>query len=501
MKKKKLFCGLLAALALVNALSMPVRAETEPSEPTEPGTSEFQNAPTEPAAPSDHLTGDISVTGGSNSINAAQSLMSLIDLQVNAKAALLYEVDTKTMVYGYNVDEKLYPASLTKVMTCLVAVEHCDLSEMITVPQEVMDRVDPSGSGMDLVTGEKLTMEELLYGLMVESANDAAMVIATHLCGSEEAFVELMNQKARELGCEQTHFMNVHGLHHEEHYTTARDMARILVAALENETFYRFFTTSFIRIAPTNKSEERKMSTTNYMMSRSVTEMYYDTRVLGGKTGFTTPAGRCLVTLSESGGMRFVSVVMGAQLVYAEDGYSAVSYGNFEETKKLIDKGFANFEPVQILSPNQILGQFQVENGTSSVQGVVQTTIDTLIPVGCDFSSIRYEYILDDGALVAPIEKGTPLGIVRVWYQTKCLAQAELYAASYVAKDVPETVSGGNVDPAAPVTQDPGLWHMVLLAILVLLALLVLLLLAGYIRGAMVRAKRAKRRKERTRSR
>ena len=270
---------------------------------------------------------------------------------------------------------------------------------------------------------------------------------------------------------------------------------------LKNEHFRKMFETESYVVPTTELSEERKATTTNYMMSRSVTEMYYDTRVLGGKTGFTTPAGRCLVTLSESGGMRFVSVVMGAQLVYAEDGYSAVSYGNFEETKKLIDKGFANFEPVQILSPNQILGQFQVENGTSSVQGVVQTTIDTLIPVGCDFSSIRYEYILDDGALVAPIEKGTPLGIVRVWYQTKCLAQAELYAASYVAKDVPETVSGGNVDPAAPVTQDPGLWHMVLLAILVLLALLVLLLLAGYIRGAMVRAKRAKRRKERTRSR
>lgn len=498
MKKKKLFSAFLAALALVNALSMPVQAETEP---TETGTAATEPAPTVPAAPSDHLTGDLSVTAGSNSINAAQSLIGLMEHQVNAKAALLFEAGTETMIYGYNVDEKLYPASLTKVMTCFVAVELCDLSEMITVPQEVIDRVDPNGSGMDLVAGEKLTMEELLYGLMVESANDAAMVIATHLCGSEEDFVRLMNKKARELGCDQTNFVNVHGLHHEEHYTTARDMARILVAALDNEIFYRFFTTAYVRIAPTNKSEEREMSTTNYFMSRAVTEMYYDTRVLGGKTGFTTPAGRCLVTLSQSGDLKLVSVVMGAQLVYSEDGYSAVSYGNFEETKRLIDLGFAGFKPAQVLSPHQILGQFEVQNGTSSVQGVVQETVATLIPEDCDFSSVRYEYILDDGVLTAPIEKGTSLGIVRVWYQTKCLAQAELYAASYVAKDVPDTVPGGKVDPAAPVEQEPGLWHMVLLAILVLLALLVLLLLAGYIRGAMVRAKRARRRKERRRSR
>ena len=277
-------------------------------------------------------------------------------------------------------------------------------------------------------------------------------------------------------------------------------MARILTYALDNELFYRFFTTSFIKIAATNKSDVREMSTTNYMMSRTVTEMYYDTRVIGGKTGFTTPAGRCLVTLSESKGMRMVSVVLGAQLVYGPDGYSAISYGNFEETKRLIDKGYASFKPAQILSPNQTLGQFSVTNGTASTQGMVYGTVDTLVPAESDFSAIRYEYILDE-TLVAPIEKGTPLGIVRVWYQTKCLAQEELYAASYVAKNIPETVPGGAVDPAVPVQPTDSIWHVVLLAILVLLGLLVALLTVGYIRGAMIRRQRARRRKNRVRSR
>lgn len=491
MKKMKLFCVLLAALLFLNPLVLPVSAETEPTETS-------QTAPSEPSL--FQPGGNASVTSGSHSMDAGISLMGLTELQVNAKAALLFETGTETMVYAYNADERLYPASLTKVMTCFVAVELCDLNEIITVPKEVMDRVDPSGSGMDLVTDEKLTMEDLLYGLMVESANDAAMVIATHLSGSEEEFVKLMNQKAKEIGCTNTNFVNVHGLHHEEHYTTARDMARILVAALDNELFYRFFTTSFIKIAATNKSDVREMSTTNYMMSRSVTEMYYDTRVLGGKTGFTTPAGRCLVTLSESSGMRMVSVVLGAQLVLSDDGYSAVSYGNFEETKRLIDMGYSSFKPAQVLSPYQTLGQFTVENGASSTQGVTKGTVDTLVPANSDFSAIRYEYILDE-TLIAPVEKGTPIGIVRVWYQTKCLAQEELYAASYVAKNIPDTVPGGKVDPAAPVEPGDSIWHVVLLAILVLLGLLVVLLAVGYIRGAMIRRQRARRRKNRVRSR
>lgn len=501
MKKKKLFSAILAALLFVNAIALPVRAETEPTPDGSSQTEGEGNLPVQTPPVTDDRGGDLSVSSGCHSIDAKISLVGLVEHQASAKAALLFETGTETMIYAYNVDEKLYPASLTKVMTCFVASEMCDFNEIIEVPEEVIDRVDPSGSVMDLVAGEKLTMEELLYGLMVESANDAAMVIATHLAGSEEAFVRLMNRKAKELGCDQTHFVNVHGLHDEEHYTTARDMARILMAALENERFYEFFTTSYIRIGPTNKSDEREIVTTNYMLSKEVTEMYYDTRVLGGKTGFTTPAGRCLVTLSESNGMRFISVVMGAQLVLAEDGYSAVSYGNFEETKKLINLGFDGFKPAQVLSPNQTLGQFSVENGTASTQGVVKGTVDTLVPADCDFDSIRYEYIIDSGVLKAPLEKGTSIGIVRVWYQTKCLAQEELFAASYVAKNIPDTVPGGSVEPAPSVEEEPGVWHMVLLAVLVLLGLLVLVLVIGHIRAARIRAIRAKRRKDRVRSR
>lgn len=502
MKKNRICCGILAALLFMNLWLVPVRAEPE-TETTVPAESSFvPTIPWETQPVISGLEGDASVSGGSHSINAQVPMASVMDYAADCKAALLYEIDTETLVYAYNADDKLYPASLTKVMTCLVALDLCqDLYEEITVPEEIIAAVDPSGSTMDLVAGEEIYMIDLLYGLMVESANDAASVIANHLCGSEEAFVRKMNQKAQELGCWQSHFVNVHGLHDEDHYTTARDMAKILLAALEHETFQDLYSTSYYEIEATNKSEMRKMSTTNYLISRSVYETYYDSRVIGGKTGTTTPAGRCLVTVSESNGMRLLCVIMGAEMKVAEDGWTVLSYGTFEETKGLIDYGFDHFMPTQVMSPNQILGQFPVEYGSAAVQGMVSENSDTLVPVNSDMSSVRYEYILDEPTLQAPIRQGDALGVVRVWYMTRCLAQQELYAAVSVEKDIPTTVSGGNVDPAAPVGPGSVFWHIVLIAIVAVLGLIVLMLAVGYIRGAILRAKRARRRKNRRRSR
>lgn len=511
MKKKKFFSVILAALLFVNAWSVPVFAETEPSETEESTAAESTSSgsafvPTLPWAEegtnTESISGDASLNQGCNTIDAQVPLAGVMDYAADCKAALLFELNTQTLVYAYNPDDKLYPASLTKVMTCLVALELCeDLNEVITVSEEVAANIDPSGSGMDLVAGEKLKMIDLLYGLMVESANDAASVIAEHLCGSEEAFVRKMNQKASQLGCTMTHFANVHGLHDENHYTCARDMAKIMMAALEYETFRKLYSTPSYTVPATNLSEERSLNTTNYLISQSVYQTYYDYRVIGGKTGFTTPAGRCLVTVSEANDMRFVCVILGAEMVYAEDGWSVLSYGSFEETRELLDFGFNNYMPTQVLSPNQTVGQFDVEYGSADAQGVVTGESDTVLPAGSGMNSIRYEYVLDDGTLTAPVAAGESIGIVRVWYQTKCLAQQELYAAASVEKDEATTINGGSVDPASPVEGGSVIWHAVLVVILILLGLIAAMFIAGYIRGAMLRARRAKRRKNRRRSR
>lgn len=506
MKKKKLFNVILAALLFVNALCMPVLAETEPAETEESTNSESTFVPTIPwqteGTNTVTISGDASVNMGTHSINSQVPMASVIDYAVKCKAALLYEINTETMLYAYNVDDKLYPASLTKVMTCLVALELCEnLNEVITVSDEVAASIDPSGSGMDLVAGEELPMIDLLYGLMVESANDAASVIAEHLCGSEEAFVRKMNQKASQLGCEMTHFSNVHGLHDEEHYTCARDLAKIMLAALENETFCELYSTASYSVEATNKSEARQMYTTNYLLSEAQVRDYYDARVVGGKTGFTTPAGRCLITVSEANGMRLLCVILGAEIQYGEDGWSVLSYGNFEETRSLLDFGFNNYRPAQVLSPNQTLGQFDVTYGSADTQGVVTGISDTVLPANSDMSTIRFEYDLDEETLTAPINAGESLGVVRVWYQTKCLAQQELFAAVSVEKDLPTMMGTGEVDPAAAVEGGSEFWHIILVIILVLLGLIVAMLAAGYIRGAILRARRAKRRRNRRRSR
>ncbi len=251
MRKRHLLSLFLAAVMLVQSAVLPVWAQEDAeqtvAEETLPEEETEQTESTEPSAqpnttpidvPSD-FDGDASVTYGSHSLNAQYPVIAPGELDIPVKAAVAYEVGTDTMVYADHADERLYPASMTKIMTCLVALEMCDLSEIVTVDGAAIEYLDIGGSEIvtvdgaaieyldiggseaELVDGEQMTMQDLLYCLMVMSANDAAVTIAAHLAGSEEAFVERMNQKAAELGCTNTHFANAHGLHDENHYTTA----------------------------------------------------------------------------------------------------------------------------------------------------------------------------------------------------------------------------------------------------------------------------------------
>lgn len=511
MKKNKLFGLFLTFVLLMHIVTIPALAEetTTPSSEETAQSQEVSTAPETAAVIPEEipLTGDASINNGSHSINAKVPMADEADYTAKAKAALLYDINSGTMLYSFNPDEKLYPASLTKIMTCLVSLDliaeqGIDLNEIITVPQEVIDRVDPSGSSMSLQGGEEIPLIELLYGMMVQSANDACMVVAQRLCGSEEAFVERMNQKAMQLDCQQTHFANVHGLHDEEHYTSARDMAKIMLAAVENELFSTLYSTSSHEVPATNLSEPRLMKTTNFLISEAVTDIYYDSRVIGGKTGFTTPAGRCLVTVSEdqSTGMKLLCVVMGTKMELASDGYTVLSYGSFEETRGLLNFGYKNYMATQVLSDAQTLGQFDVEGGDAVTQGKVKGLSNAALPAGSTLDSIRYEYAIDDGVMTAPLEENQPIGVVRVWYENTCVAQQELYSAASIKKAVP-IAKLPNVDPAHPMEAESNVWHIVMIVILVLLAVIFVLLVIGNVRKAIRRAKRKKRREQRRRRR
>lgn len=443
----------------------------------------------------ENISGDASVNAGCNSINASMALMDTNDLVIDqAKAALMYEINSGTLLYTYNADEKMYPASVTKVMTCLVALERGNMDDVITISDEIIANRDPDGSNAGLMAGEELTMEQLLYCLMVASANDAASAISIHIAGSEDAFVELMNQKAEELGCTNTHFCNPHGLHDEEHYTTARDLAKIMLAALDYELFREVYSTKIYTVPATNKSEERKLYSTNYMIENTYVDQYYDSRVIGGKTGHTTPAGRCLAAVSEADDMQLLTIVLGGDT--GLNSYGVLTYGSFEVTEDLIGYGFSNLTTGQVLSSDAVLESFTVENGENDTQAVVKESVSTVIPNDMPVTQLRYEYVLDDGTLTAPVEAGQPLGVVRVWYQSKCLAEQEIYAS--IASEVKQTTAAA--DPAvgnAAAQSDSNIWHIVLIVILVLLGLIVLMILISMIRNAVLRSRRKRRRRKR----
>ena len=230
---------------------------------------------------------------------------------IYAQSAIVMEADTGMILYAKDVEEKNYPASITKIMTALLALEHCELDEKIEFSYYATHSIEYGSSSIARTEGEILTVEETLYGLMLSSANECANAIAEHISGSNEEFAVLMNEKAKELGCVNTNFANPSGLHDDNHYTCAYDMALITQAALENEDFRRISGTDYYTLRATNKNDEELwMQNHHYMIAPYKTAKYLDDTVFSGKTGYTTDALNTLVTCGERNGMDVIVVTM-----------------------------------------------------------------------------------------------------------------------------------------------------------------------------------------------
>ena len=449
MKKIRLLSFLTALMLTVNAAAPAVFATPEEDAVQTTAAAETTLPPettlpaeTEPTMPAD-FQGDASVEYGSRTLDAKKPLTDTDDYQGKVKAALLYDLGSDSIVFAQDIDVRLYPASLTKIMTALLTIEmQSDLDAMVTVTKEGLKGQEPGGSNVALKVDEQMSVRDLLYCLMVKSGNDAASVLAVQNSGSIEAFVEVMNQRALELGCTGTHFANPHGLHDDEHYTTARDMARITAAAMQYPLFEEIFTTTEYTVPATNLSEARELKTTNYLIRSNGYPVVVDSRVLGGKTGNTSKAGRCLVALSEKNGMKLLSVVLGAKAEYGPDGYSFNRYGNFEETTALLNFAYQRFTTMQVLNPTQVGGQFPVSGGDHNAFGTIAAGMSAAVPLEADYNTIRYEYTLSEGGLTAPISAGDKIGTVRVWYGDICLAQQDLLSAADVAEARKQSQSG-----------------------------------------------------------
>lgn len=253
---------------------------------------------------------------------------------VGAQGAILLEANTGTVLYSKNIDEKLYPASTTKILATLVAIENSNLSEMVDFSTEAVFSIEQGSSNMGMDVGQSITMEQCLYGILVYSANEVTNAVGEHIAGSIDGFVDMMNQKARELGCTNSHFVTTNGLHDENHYTSPRDLALIAQAFFENETLSKIAGTRYYKIEPTDTQPDLiELYTHNQLTNGTYPYEGY----IGGKTGYTTTAHQTLVSCAERNGMKLICVVM------KED-----SPSQFTDTVALFDYGFQNFHMVNV---------------------------------------------------------------------------------------------------------------------------------------------------------
>lgn len=253
---------------------------------------------------------------------------------IEAEAGILMDVSTGTIIYAKNIDQKMYPASITKVMTELLAAENLDLDAHFTMSESAAFGIEPGSSSIYGDADEEFTVEQAMMGLMLESANEMALALGEEVSGSTKKFVELMNERARELGCKNTHFNNPNGLPDETHYTTAYDMALITRAAYLNPISRAVMSTNYYEIPPTNKQPETRYLSNHHKMLSGKEYAYKG--VLGGKTGYTMVAGNTLVTFAKRSNMVLVSVVL-----------QSVA-GGYEDTAALLDYGFNEFERINM---------------------------------------------------------------------------------------------------------------------------------------------------------
>lgn len=253
---------------------------------------------------------------------------------LGAQAAYLMEANTGTVLYAKNINEKLYPASTTKMLTCLIAVENCSMDEVITFSHDAVFSLEAGSSNIGIDPGQSMPLRECLYGILVGSANEVANAVAEHVAGSIDAFADMMNEKAAELGCTNSHFVNPHGLYDDDHYTTAHDLALIAKAFFQNEQLVKIGNTgSYHFEATSTQPDDFYIRNKHQLISGDIT---YE-GIKGGKTGYTEEARQTLVTCAERNDMRLICVILKEE-----------SPDQFYDTVKLFDYGFTNFSVVNV---------------------------------------------------------------------------------------------------------------------------------------------------------
>lgn len=364
-----------------------------------------------------------------------------IDFETNSAAIELINLDTDTIVYQKNADAKRAPASTTKIMSFIVVSEQIEDLENTQVPvtKEVVDRLLGTGSSLSgIKENDVLTVMQLLNCMMVPSGNDAALVLADYIGnGNADAFVELMNQKAQELGCINTHFMNPHGLHDENHYTTAHDLYLITKYAMTLPHFTDITDQTRYTYTPAGGPEanqERTLVTTNRLIDPNLDPSLYYRYARGIKTGSHDQAGYCLVSSATKGGYSYMCVALGSPSV-DESGNKVTNRGEMIDSKNLYEWAFNNLEMKDVLNSEDSVGEIQLDYAWNKdkLLLVPAKNYSTIMPDSVDVSSVILTKNLPE-SVEAPIKKGDKIGTATLSYAGQELATVDLVAAESVER-------------------------------------------------------------------
>lgn len=386
---------------------------------------------------------------------------------LNAETAIVMDASSGYILYQKDMDKKMYPASMTKIMTALLVLEKGNLDDIVTVSQKAVDSVDIyQSSNIGLQVGEEVSVRDLLNALLIPSANDAAYALAEYISSSELDFANLMNERARELGAVNTHFANSSGLHDDDHYTTAHDIALIAREAMKNTTFAQTVSQSTFIFPQTNMRQSKATyANTNHLVSRYLNTSYYYDKATGIKTGFTDEAKHTLASSAKDGSNSLISVVMGCP----DETNGRVT--SFVDANALFEYAFANFTNQSFVAANQMISEYDVPNAKGDGHLLLLTPVskEGYLPNDLKAEDITFDIHLSRD-LRAPIQKGETLGSASVMYNGQSIGTIELQSDRNLEKSAWKSLKLGIVSFFDKV---PFLKYI----LIVLIVLIILLLL------------------------
>ncbi|MDD3569776.1 MAG: D-alanyl-D-alanine carboxypeptidase [Lachnospiraceae bacterium] len=325
-------------------------------------------------------------------------------LTLDAESAILIDASSGDVLYEKESDKAQYPASITKLMTVLLALEYGNLDETMHFSHDAVFSIEPGSSHIAIDVDEEITMRQGLYAIMLQSANEVSNGVAEHIDGTLDDFALHMTSRAKELGCTNTNFVNANGLHNENHYTSAHDMALIAKELLKFDFFKELMLTKYYEIPPTNKQPETRYLYGQNQLIKSSSIFYYD-KCIGGKTGFTNQAGNTLVAFAQDGDTTLISVVL-----------KSTGYGEYTDTAKLFDFGFNNFETKTIAKKGNIFTTINVTEETKkgtkdlgTVNAVYSDNVVVSLPKGFPLANIKSNNQLPQ-SIKSPVSTGQALG-------------------------------------------------------------------------------------------